>query len=299
MVRYAFDGVRLTVDRTLQKKQRPIVGGIAINDSCNLSCIHCAVSNRNIPDMSMRQVRTGLHGLRDMGIGTLFIEGGEPFLWRDGPQSLQDIIEEARRIGFHSIIVYTNGTFPIETGADSVFVSLDGLRETNNKIRGPVYDTILSNITASGHPKIVVNFTINAINCDEIEAFCEEILKMDRIRGVFFYFHTPYPDRSDGLFVQQDRKVEIINRILRLKSLGFRILNSRPGLLGARNNSWPRPTSLCYIYADNKLYQCCRAIGYDEICRNCGYLGYAELHYISRLNLAAMSAAAACVSRRR
>ena len=85
---------------------------------------------------------------------------------------LDDVIKLAREIGFRVISIYTNGTLPIETLADTVFVSLDGLRETNNRLRGDTYDMVMQNIKDSTHPSIIINFTINKRNYTEIERFC-------------------------------------------------------------------------------------------------------------------------------
>jgi MoaA/NifB/PqqE/SkfB family radical SAM enzyme len=35
------------------------------------------------------------------------LEGGEPFLWRDGQRRLEDIIAYAHAIGYYTVVVYT------------------------------------------------------------------------------------------------------------------------------------------------------------------------------------------------
>jgi hypothetical protein len=45
-----------------------------------------------------------------------------------------------------------------------------------------------------------------------------------------------------------------------------------------------RPNGLSYLFAENKLFKCCRAFGNDEICKNCGYLSFAEIYQITRLS---------------
>jgi sulfatase maturation enzyme AslB (radical SAM superfamily) len=290
---YCFAGAGHILDTRVLKKPSPLVGGIALNDSCNLHCRHCSVANRNIPDMSFDEICFGLRILHGMKIRTLFIEGGEPFLWKSENRILEDVVRYSRSIGFRSIIVYTNGTFPIETSADSVFVSLDGLKDTNDRLRGRTFNRVIRNIEVSAHPKILINFTINSINEAEIEEFCREIVLVENIRGIFFYFYTPNNpyDGRDELFLDHERRALIIERLFVLKSNGFPVLNSRAALKGVQKNMWDRPTDLCYLYANNELYQCCRAVGNQEICADCGYLGYAELHYISRLKPGAILAA--------
>ncbi|MEA2086845.1 MAG: radical SAM protein [Candidatus Caldatribacteriota bacterium] len=264
-------------------KELPFIGGIVINDSCNLNCSHCSVANRDIPDLTFEEVEIGLRRLYAMGMRYLYIEGGEPFLWRDNGKSLKDVIHLAREIGFRFIVIYTNGTFPIIADANTVFVSLDGLKDTHNKIRGNTYDRIISNIIKSPHKKLLINYTINKKNEKEIEQFCDEISKIEKIKGIFFYFYTP-SQGIDDLYLGLDERKIIIKRILKLKKIGYRILNSKAALMGVYNDSWERPNKLSYLYANKKIYRCCRSIGNSEICKDCGYLGLTEIYYIAKFN---------------
>jgi len=148
----------------------------------------------------------------------------------------------------------------------------------------------MSKIKQSKHPSIIINYTINQQNHPDIEQFCQEIAKINQIKGVFFYFHTPYYGK-DKLFVNLDEKMAIIKRIFKLKKQGHKILNSTACLNGVYKDNWKRPSKICYVYADNKLYQCCRAFGNDEVCKNCGYLGYPEIIYILKLRPTAIYSA--------
>ena len=275
------------------RQEIPFIGGLVINEKCNLHCKQCDVANRNIPDLSYEDIRRGLQTFYDKGIRSVFIEGGEPSLWRDGNYKLEDVIKLARKIGFHLVSIYTNGTFPINISTDSVFVSIDGLKETTNDLRGNginIYDKIIENIKESSHPNIIINYTINSRNQNEIESFCEEMSKIEQVRGIFFYFHTPYFG-FDELFLDMEKKRKIIKRILNLKRKGYKIFNSSACLKGVYKDNWVRPSKICYVYADNKLYQCCRAFGNDNACKNCGYLGYPEIIYILKLKPSAIISA--------
>jgi Predicted Fe-S oxidoreductases len=279
---YLLYGLSYLLKTKVLGREIPFIGGLVLNEKCNLRCAHCKVSNRAIPDLSYDDAGKGLKTFYDKGIRSVFIEGGEPFLWKDGAYHLDDVVMLARNMGFKVVSIYTNGTFPIESSADTVFVSLDGLRATNNMLRNDSYDKVMDNITGSIHKNIIVNFTINTKNMHEIEPFCIEMRRIKQIKGVFFYFHTPYYG-IDDLLISREEKQDSINRILELKRKGHRIFNSMACLKSVYNDSWKRPSKLCYVYADNKLYQCCRAIGNDEVCAHCGYLGYAEIIHILAL----------------
>ena len=271
------------IKTVLFRKEIPFIGGIAINDNCNLHCQYCSVSNRNIPDLSYNEINKGLTDLYNKGMKYLYIEGGEPFLWKDNSKNLEDIIQLARDIGFKFITVYTNGTFPIETKADTVFVSLDGLGHINDAIRGKSFDRIISNIKSSCHRKIIINCTLSSKNKDETENFCEALSKIKNIKGVFFYFYTPN-NGFDDLYLSPDNKRKIIKKLLYLKRKGYNILNSKAALKSVYYNNWKRPNGLSYLFAENKIYKCCRMIGNTAVCEDCGYLGFAEIFHITRLN---------------
>lgn len=292
-VQYLFYAIGYLFKTKILRQEIPFIGGLVINEKCNLHCKQCDVANRNIPDLSYEDIRRGLQIFYDKGIRSVFIEGGEPSLWRDGNYKLEDVIKLARKIGFHLVSIYTNGTFPINVSTDSVFVSIDGLKETTNDLRGNginIYDKVIKNIKESNHPNIIINYTINSRNQSEIEAFCEEMSKIEQVKGIFFYFHTPYFG-FDKLFLDMEKKRQIIERILNLKRKGYKIFNSTACLKGVKKDNWVRPSKICYVYADNKLYQCCRAFGNDDACKNCGYLGYPEIIYILKLKPSAIISA--------
>jgi MoaA/NifB/PqqE/SkfB family radical SAM enzyme len=162
-----------------------------------------------------------------------------------------------------------------------VFVSVDGLRETHDSLRGPSFERIVRNIRESSHPSLYINFTINSRNQGEIEEFCAFTEEVERIRGTFFYFHTPYYGH-DELYLARPRREAILRDLLRLKKR-YRILNSRAGLRSAIRNDWRRPLGICSVYEQGDTYECCRFPGNPELCRECGYLSYAEIDQTLKL----------------
>ena len=270
----------LVKTRVLGKKL-PFIGGFVLTEQCNLGCEHCTVGNTGLADMSWDDVCRGLVTLRQQGIRLLAITGGEPMLWRDGPHRLPDVLSHARRLGFHVISLYTNGTLPLRTSADTVFVSVDGLKQTSERLRGNDYDKVISNIRDSSHPNLIVNCTINRHNAHELEEFTAMITAIPQVKALSFYFHTPYYG-IDNLFLTMEEKQPIIDRILALKRR-YPICNSTAALRDVRNDSWQRPSDICVVYARNRVFRCCRSVGNQEACDNCGYMGYPEI--ISLLKL--------------
>lgn len=203
-------------------------------------------------------------------------------MWRDGSHELEDVVRLARALGFLAVVVYTNGTFPIRTSADAVFVSLDGTRETNDYLRGRSFDRVMESLRTTSHPNVGLNATINRVNAGEIDRICELARRLPAVRGIYFYCYTPGGSHPE-LRLDRGAKHRAMVRLLALKRAGLPIMNSRASLRRVRDDSWRRPTGACYLYADRRLYRCCRLIGSPEACRECGYLGYAELDCVARL----------------
>ncbi len=287
---YIFYGLGYLFNTKVLGKEKPFVGALVINEKCNLKCNHCQVSNRPLQDLTYEDARNGLKTFYDMGIRSIAIGGGEPFLWEDNGRKAEDVVKLAREMGFKLVVIYTNGTFPLKISTDALFVSIDGLKETNDILRGTSYDTIIRNIKNSNHPNLWVNYTINSKNYQEIEPFCKEMQNINKIKGILFYFHTPYYG-IDDLFIKLTERKKIIEKIIALKKSGFKILNSFACLQAVYNDDWERPAKMCYVYANNKLFQCCRSIGNQEACANCGYLSYAEIIHAPRLRISSIKQA--------
>jgi Fe-coproporphyrin III synthase len=239
--------------------------------------------------MSFEEVTAAMDAFYQRGGRCVYLEGGEPFLWRDARYGIEHVVEHAHRVGYSTVIIYTNGTIPIETAANTVFVSIDGLRDTHDSLRGTSFDRIMKNVQASAHCSLFVNFTINSRNKSELESFCSFVERVPQIQGTFFYFHTPYYGHDD-LYVEPAERALILRQLLKYKRR-YRILNSRAGLRSALRNDWRRPLDVCTVYEQGGNYQCCRYQGNPELCRDCGYLSYAEIDQALKLKPSAILSA--------
>jgi len=285
-MKYIIYGIKYIIGNKVFKKHTPLIAGLAVTNKCNLRCRHCRVTERETEDMSFEEIISSIDSFYKEGGRTFYIEGGEPFIWHDKQYKVEDIVNYAHKKGFYTVIIYTNGTIPIKTSADTVFISIDGLKETHDFIRGESFKRVIRNINQSEHPSLYVNFTINSYNKDEIEAFCEYMDSIDQIRGIFFYFHTPYYGLDD-LYIEAPERGEILEKILVLKKK-YKILNSRAGIKSAIKNDWRRPLDICRIYENENVYECCRYSGDIELCENCGYLSYAEIDQALKLKPSAI-----------
>jgi MoaA/NifB/PqqE/SkfB family radical SAM enzyme len=162
------NGIRYILERRLFNSDTPLICGLVLHNRCNFRCLHCRVHTRRTSPMSFHECTTVIDSFYREGGRTLYLEGGEPFLWRDHHHTTEDIIFYARRKGFHSVIIYTNGTIPLDSSANTLFISVDGHRESHDHLRGRSFDLIMQHIAQSGHPSIYINYTINNHNKKEI-----------------------------------------------------------------------------------------------------------------------------------
>ncbi len=279
-------GIKYVINRQIFKKNIPLICGITVTNQCNLQCRHCRIASRGIKNLSFKEAIAAIDSFYNEGGRTLYLQGGEPFIWHDGKHNLDDIVDYSHKIGFFTSIIYTNGTIPIKTSADTVFISIDGLEKTHNFLRGKTFNRIMKNIHESKHPSLYINFTINNYNKNEIRDFCEFINDIKQIRGIFFYFHTPYYG-FDDLYIQPDERKNILLNLLDYRQK-YKILNSQAGLKSAVRNDWKRPLDICRVYEKGNTYKCCRYPDDPELCRNCGYLSYAEINQTLKLKPSAI-----------
>ena len=125
------------------KQRIPLTGSIIPTDKCNLSCKHCTVGNLGNQDMSYEEVKRDLASLYNLGNRVLIITGGEPYLWSDANKNLEDLVEYAQKLGYFRILVCTNGTFKLESNADYLWVSIDGLPREHNMYEGKGFMSVL------------------------------------------------------------------------------------------------------------------------------------------------------------
>jgi MoaA/NifB/PqqE/SkfB family radical SAM enzyme len=285
-LRTSWFGLTYLVGHHVLGKDPPLIRGLVLTNRCNLHCQHCRVAERDPMDLSFAEVTVAVDAFYQEGGRCLYLEGGEPYLWRDGSHRLDDIVAYARGLGYLTVVVYTNGTLPLRTSADTVFVSVDGLQATHDALRGTSFERIMRNIRESPHQSLFINSTVNSRNKDELRAFCDHVEGITNIRGTFFYLHTPYYGH-DALELDPVERQRVLHELLVLRR-DHRILNSRAGLESALRNDWARPMSACSVYEQGTIHQCCRYSGDPELCRQCGYLSYAEIDQVLRLKPSAI-----------
>jgi len=263
----------------------PLQTVMFISDKCNLACKHCTVYQQKNPTIkSYEQIREELE--RSYRFGSRFVdfEGGEPTLWYEDDKDLNSLIRLAKKIGYYSTTITTNAQLPFDgSEADSIWVSLDGLGDYHDAIRGKgTFDRLGKNIESAGHPHLSVNMVINSQNYTSVEETIEFAKNNPHIRMISLNFHTPYED-TEHLFLDWDKRAEVIDLIIRKKKAGYPIMNSVSGLKLMKNNRFKKYCWVAdFVLPDGTyLRECPGSVA--GVCDRCGFSMAGEMHSVMHL----------------
>jgi len=267
-------------------KRSPLQTVIFISDRCNLKCKHCSIYARGaVNTKSYEQIREELEYSYREGSRFVDFEGGEPTMWNDGEgRDLNNLIRLAKEIGFFSATVTTNAVMPFkESEADSIWVSLDGLGEYHDAIRGKgVFDRLVRNIEESGHKELSVNMVVNNINYASLDETIEFVKNNPHIKSISINFHTPY-EGTEELMLDWDKRIESIDKIIAYKRKGYPIMNSVSGLKLMKHNKFKKYCWVSnFILVDGtRLEECAGSVA--GVCDRCGFCMAGEMHSVMTL----------------
>ena len=268
-------------------RRRPLLAGFKLTHRCNSRCVGCPFWRLGGKDIPFAQAVDVLDRLAALGVKLLIFEGGEPFIWQDGERGLPDLVREAQR-RFVRVGITTNGSRPLHSEADVLWVSIDGLRETDDRLRGAgSFDRAISHIEASDHPRLYANITISRANAAEIPALVRFLA--DRVRGITIQFYYPYPETED-LWLERPRRREVLQQLIALKRHGYPLLDSVAALEHLKENTWRcHPWLVASAEPDGTVTQGCYLLNRAEVaCQRCGFAAHVELSLAYDLHPAAI-----------
>lgn len=273
----------------LTRQKKPYLASYKLLFGCNLACRQCPFHNLPGDKPGYAQVLDTLQALYQRGNRIVIFEGGEPMLWQDGSRTIYDVVTAANRL-FPCTGMTTNGTRPLDAPVDVLWVSLDGLRETHNRLRGAdIFDRVMDNIRSSPHPRLYAHITANRENAGEIPELIRSLKGL--VKGITVQFYYPY-NRDDHLFLEFPRRAALLDELIHLKRQGYPILNSSAALKALQANTWRCVDWLIdNANPDGSLSQGCYLRGRADIdCARCGFSPYTEISLAYRGNLKAVLA---------
>ncbi|HPC00848.1 MAG TPA: radical SAM protein [Syntrophales bacterium] len=265
--------------RLVLRRRMPLIASFKVTHHCNLACAPCPF-HRLPPSrkghMDCDTARKALTTLRGTGVPIVVFEGGEPLLWRDGDYTIRELMDYARGL-FPVVAVTTNGTQPLDVPADRLWVSIDGLKETHDRLRSASFDTVWSHIVSCGRP-FMVHFTVNRINRRDIGPLLERLREVRGFGGMTVQFFYPYGGGEEDLTLSSFERGAVVEEVAALKARGFPILNSQGRLRAMVENTWKcRDDILVNVDPDGTVTEGCYARRRGRIdCRACGFTPVAE-----------------------
>ena len=174
---------------------------------CNLKCVHCYAQAKVTPnenELSTAEGKTLIDDLSQFGAPVMLFSGGEPLMRPDLPELAQYAVSKGMRA-----VISTNGTLITrekarifkDIGLSYVGISLDGLREVNDRFRGVdgAFAQALEGIRNCREAgiKVGLRFTVNKRNADQVGPIFD-LLQKENIPRVCFY-HLVYAGRGSQL----------------------------------------------------------------------------------------------------
>ncbi|ADI73232.1 Radical SAM domain protein [Methanohalobium evestigatum Z-7303] len=188
------------------KDKKPVVVW-NVTRRCNLKCAHCYAQSQDIDysdELTTNEGKELIDDLAEFGSPVILFSGGEPLMRHD----LFELVRYARSKGIRAVIS-TNGTL-IDSdmattlkgiGLSYVGISLDGVKDTNDRFRGVrgAFNAALEGLQNCQKEgiKVGLRFTMNKENVADIPALFDLIDEMD-IPRICFY-HLVYSGRGSGL----------------------------------------------------------------------------------------------------
>lgn len=208
---YFGDSLRYTNDAHKAKNGvREGMGPVVVWNStrtCNLKCRHCYMSSdakKYANELTTAEAKQFIDDLADFNVPVLLFSGGEPLIRPD----FFELADYAAKKGVRPTLS-TNGTLITpevarkikDIGVGYVGISLDGLREVNDKFRGKAgaFEAAMNGIKncVAVDQRVGLRFTINHHNIQELENIFD-FIEEENINRVCFY-HLVYSGRGNQM----------------------------------------------------------------------------------------------------
>ena len=191
--------------------------------TCNLACIGCAIERHTGKLKDRLPVPTCLEAVEQSQAPVVSICGGEPTLYPELPELVEEIIARRRHI-----YLCTNGLLLDESVYGviepnkrlMINVHLDGLRETHDRVcaREGVFDKAIAMIEEGrrlGH-HLMANMTVyKETDVDEVEAVCR-LLSDLRVEGMLVTPGYHYESVERDIFMTRSEIQAKFRRILEI-----------------------------------------------------------------------------------
>src|ERR1700759_3768281 len=161
--------------KVLPRKIRPLSAHIKLTENCQAKCISCDYWKSRWQDhIDTDRAIDLVNQIEAAGIGALRLTGGEPLLRRD----LFQVLQRSNASRLKRIILQTNGLLLKklhkeinESPISHVCVSIDGVGQTNDEIRGirGYFDLGFEGMRLLRGKKVAISVTLNKLSANELQ----------------------------------------------------------------------------------------------------------------------------------
>ncbi len=206
--------------------KRTLYGSIIVTYRCNAKCNMCdCFKDPTKPDEEI--TLDIIKRLPEMAFTN--VTGGEPFIRRDLPKLIRELYKKTNRI-----VVSTNGYFTDrilslckEFPKIGIRISIEGLQEANDKIRG-IPDgfnrgyTTLKKLVAAGHKDVGFGCTVQEMNAEDLVPLYKLSDGLDMEFATATLHNSFYFRKTDNVIKDKSKVAEafekLINELLKSKS---------------------------------------------------------------------------------
>lgn len=204
--------------RFLPSTARPLSAHVKLTENCQAKCISCDYwKTRWDESINTDRAINLVNQIADVGIRSLRFTGGEPLLRKD----FFSVMQRANCSAFKSIILQTNGLLIKKLHQEinaspitKISVSIDGLKDTNDLIRGirGYFDLAIEGVKLLRNKQVSLAITLNRISASELGTLADVARDLGAgidlnilSRSLFFLrdadIATMWPERKDVLVI--------------------------------------------------------------------------------------------------
>lgn len=209
--------------RAKGRKRFPTVCMLEPLYTCNLACIGCSTERHTGKLKDRMSVEACLKAVEDSEVPTVAVCGGEPMLYPELPELLNELMRRGKYI-----ILCTNALlldtklFPHVQPSKQLFVNvhLDGMRDTHDMVcaRAGVFDKAVEMIKESkrrGYLTLTNTTVYKETNMDEVEQLCD-LLTSFNVDGILISPGYHYETVKRDVFLTREQIHEKFKRVREL-----------------------------------------------------------------------------------
>ena len=223
MIKYENVGYNQNI--SLETVNLPIYIYLELNNSCNLRCKFCSVSNKQNNYVEFSLIKKIMDELVSNNIFDVYYTGGEPLLHPD----FDKIVKYASKLGIRQTLL-TNGILldkhkSILNNIMCVCISLHGSKQMHNELTSSdCYDKVISNIKLTKkYTNVKINYTVISDNqkMDEMINVLE-FAKKSNISVSFSKYNNIGDGKTNNCYIDINEFVKTLD-VLKNKGYSFGI----------------------------------------------------------------------------